>query len=73
LKYHPVRKYAHVHQVLLCERIWRTDNEKEPHMTVAFATGAPSTCRETWAGIDWTIVYQHVHRLQMRIAKAVEQ
>ena len=42
-------------------------------MTVAFATGAPSTCMETWAGIDWTIVYQHVHRLQMRIAKAVEQ
>ncbi len=40
-------------------------------MTVAFATGAPSTCMETWAGIDWTIVYQHVHRLQMRIAKAV--
>ena len=42
-------------------------------MTVAFATGAPSTCMETWAGIDWTIIYQHVHRLQMRIAKAVEQ
>jgi len=42
-------------------------------MTVAFATGAPSTCMETWTGIDWTLVYQHVHRLQMRIAKAVEQ
>jgi RNA-directed DNA polymerase len=42
-------------------------------MTVAFATGAPSTCTQTWASIDWTIVYQHVHRLQMRIAKAVEQ
>ena len=42
-------------------------------MTVALATGAPSTCTQTWAGIDWTIVYQHVHRLQMRIAKAVEQ
>ncbi len=42
-------------------------------MTVALATGAPATCTETWAGIDWTVVYQHVHRLQMRIAKAVEQ
>ena len=42
-------------------------------MTVAFATGAPSTCTQTWSGIDWTLVYQHVHRLQMRIAKAVEQ
>ena len=41
-------------------------------MTVALATGAPATCTETWAGIDWTVVYQHVHRLQMRIAKAVE-
>lgn len=38
-------------------------------MTVALATGAPSTCTETWAGIDWTAVYKHVHRLQMRIAK----
>ncbi len=73
MKHCPVRKYAHVHQVLLCERIWRTDNEKELQMTVAFATGAPSTCTETWAGIDWTVDYQHVHRLQMRIAKAVEQ
>ena len=42
-------------------------------MTVAFATGAPSACTQTWAGFDWAIVYQHVHRLQMRIAKAVEQ
>ena len=42
-------------------------------MTVALATGAPSTCTQTWAGIDWTVVYKHVHRLQMRIAKAVEQ
>ncbi len=42
-------------------------------MTVALVTGAPATCTQTWAGIDWTVVYQHVHRLQMRIAKAVEQ
>ena len=42
-------------------------------MTVALATGAPSTCTETWTGIDWAFVYQHVHRLQMRIAKAVVQ
>jgi len=42
-------------------------------MTVALATGAPSKCTQTWSGIDWTVVYKHVHRLQMRIAKAVEQ
>ena len=42
-------------------------------MTVALATGAPSTCMETGTGIDWALVYRHVHRLQMRIAKAVVQ
>lgn len=42
-------------------------------MTVACATGAPSTRYSCWASIDWRVVYQHVHRLQMRIAKAVEQ
>ncbi len=41
-------------------------------MTVALATGAPSACRETWVGINWIVVYQHAHRLQVRIAKAVE-
>ncbi len=42
-------------------------------MTVAQATGAPSTGYTHWNSIDWTVVYRHVHRLQMRIAKAVEQ
>ncbi len=42
-------------------------------MTVAYATGAPSTGVSHWNSIDWTVVYQHVHRLQMRIAKAVEE
>ena len=73
MRHYPVRKYAHVHLVLLCERIWRTDNEKEPQMTVALATGAPSASLGCWTSIDWTVVYKHVHRLQMRIAKAVEQ
>jgi len=41
-------------------------------MTVAYATGAPSACFSHWNSIDWTMVYWHVHRLQMRIAKAVE-
>ncbi len=42
-------------------------------MTVVVATGAPSTGVSHWNSIDWTVVYQHVHRLQMRIAKAVEE
>ncbi len=41
-------------------------------MTVALAIGAPSTSFDCWTSIDWTVVYKHVHRLQMRIAKAVE-
>jgi len=41
-------------------------------MTVAFATGAHSAGCDGWTSIDWTVVYQHVHRLQVRIAKAVE-
>ena len=42
-------------------------------MTVAYATGAPSACFSHWNSIDWSVVYQHVHRLQVRIAKAVEK
>lgn len=42
-------------------------------MTVAQATGAPSACVDPWNSIDWTVVYKHVHRLQLRIAKAVEE
>lgn len=42
-------------------------------MTVAVATGAPSAGVSHWNSIDWTVVYHHVHRLQMRIAKAVEE
>ncbi len=41
-------------------------------MTVAFATGAPSAGCDGWTSSDWTVVYQLVHRLQVRIAKAVE-
>jgi len=46
---------------------------KEKQMTVATATGASSAGLMQWNSIDWTIVYKHVHRLQVRIAKAVEQ
>ena len=42
-------------------------------MTVALATGAPSTDFDNWASINWTVVYKFVHRLQMRIAKAVAE
>ncbi len=42
-------------------------------MTVALATGAPSANVGSWTGIDWTVVYKCVHRLQMRIAKAVAE
>jgi len=42
-------------------------------MTAAQATGATSACFRSWDSIDWTVVYRHVHRLQMRIAKAVEE
>jgi RNA-directed DNA polymerase len=42
-------------------------------MTVASATGAPSASFSDWTSIDWSAVYRHVHRLQVRIAKAVEQ
>ena len=42
-------------------------------MTVAAATGATSACFSQWNSIDWAVVYRHVHRLQMRIAKAVEE
>jgi len=42
-------------------------------MTVALATGAPSANVGSWISIDWTVVYKFVHRLQMRIAKAVAE
>jgi RNA-directed DNA polymerase len=42
-------------------------------MMVALAAGAPSASFGRWTSIDWSVVYKHVHRLQMRIAKAVEQ
>ncbi|MCK4707778.1 MAG: group II intron reverse transcriptase/maturase [Gammaproteobacteria bacterium] len=42
-------------------------------MTAAQATGAPSACVDPWNSIDWIVVYKHVHRLQLRIAKAVEE
>ncbi len=42
-------------------------------MTVALATGAPSANMGSWASIDWTVVYKFVHRLQVRIAKAVAE
>jgi RNA-directed DNA polymerase len=42
-------------------------------MTVALATGAPSASFSDWTSIDWSVVYRHVYRLQVRIAKAVEQ
>lgn len=42
-------------------------------MTVALATGAPSANVGSWTSIDWTVVYKFVHRLQMRIAKAVAE
>lgn len=36
-------------------------------------TGASSTGRTDWDSIDWEKVNQHVHRLQMRIAKAIRE
>ena len=59
--------------VLRCEIIWRTDIRKESQMAVENSTGAPSVCFDDWNSIDWTKVYRHVHRLQMRIAKAVRE
>ena len=42
-------------------------------MTAAIAAGAPSACNKDWSSINWSLIYKHVHRLQVRIAKAVEQ
>ncbi|PIQ30860.1 MAG: group II intron reverse transcriptase/maturase [Zetaproteobacteria bacterium CG_4_9_14_3_um_filter_49_83] len=42
-------------------------------MTAASPAGAPSTGFNHWNSIDWSVVLKHVHRLQVRIAKAVEQ
>ncbi len=41
-------------------------------MTAMLAlTDAPSPCVADWASVSWPAVEQHVHRLQMRIAKAI--
>ncbi len=36
-------------------------------------TGASPACGETWSQINWPYVEQQVRRLQMRIAKAIQQ
>jgi hypothetical protein len=36
-------------------------------------TGAFPACGETWSQINWPHVEQQVRRLQMRIAKAIQQ
>ncbi|MDH5217244.1 MAG: group II intron reverse transcriptase/maturase [Gammaproteobacteria bacterium] len=36
-------------------------------------TGAPLTCADNWKSIDWPLVETQVKRLQMRIAKAVQE
>ncbi len=42
-------------------------------MTVTTVTGAASREAVSWDQIDWRKDYQHVRRLQMRIAKAVRE
>ncbi|WP_234889913.1 reverse transcriptase N-terminal domain-containing protein [Agrobacterium vitis] len=42
-------------------------------MTVTTVTGAASREAVSWDQIDWRKAYQHVRRLQMRIAKAVRE
>jgi len=36
-------------------------------------TGASPACGETWSQMNWPYVEQQVRRLQMRIAKAIQQ
>lgn len=38
---------------------------------VKLHTGASSTCYNSWESINWEACEQHVHRLQLRIAKAI--
>lgn len=42
-------------------------------MTVALVTGAPPNPTLTWKAIDWPALEKQVHRLQVRIAKAVRE
>lgn len=41
-------------------------------MTVTSVTGAVSASSDTWDALNWDAIEQHVHRLQMRIAKAIQ-
>lgn len=41
-------------------------------MTVTSVTGAASACEDTWDNLNWDSIEQHVLRLQMRIAKAIQ-
>ena len=40
-------------------------------MTAISVAGAPSACLPEWDQIDWSQIQKQVHRLQVRIAKAV--
>jgi RNA-directed DNA polymerase len=42
-------------------------------MTATPVAGAPSACLPNWDSVDWARVHKQVHRLQMRIAKAVRE
>jgi len=55
----------------LQESLENRKNEKT-QMTVTSVTGAVSACGETWDTLNWDFIEQHVHRLQMRIAKAIQ-
>jgi RNA-directed DNA polymerase len=55
----------------LQESLKNRKNEKT-QMTVASVTGAVSACDQTWDTLNWDFIEQHVYRLQMRIAKAIQ-
>ncbi len=41
-------------------------------MTATSVTGASSACNNTWDTLNWETIERHVNRLQMRIAKAIQ-
>lgn len=41
-------------------------------MTATSVTGAISACDDNWESLNWKTIEQHVNRLQMRIAKAIQ-
>lgn len=47
-------------------------NRKYEKRQMTAKTGAFSTCKDTWDTLNWDSIEQHVNRLQMRIAKAIQ-